>query len=1230
MKRLLLCFIGVVLCAHSTSSQTADDPNEGTRLIPLGGNNFQFTWWGRAGNPYLVEFSDDLLTWTYINTLFSGADAVSPPVMFNSVSGDRLYVRLQTDPFYTDTDGDGIPDGWEIQHGLNPRNPADALTLSPGGLSYLAAYQLGIDPNDPLQGASPAAPVGVHVTFPDAALHPADPDLSQIRVAWNAPAETGVTVTLGQTYAGDPGEVFAPVALSSPTQSVTITGLLSKRIHEFRVTFKGPNDKTSSTDISYEVPVIRGLMHRRTLGAGMSSTANTFLFPGMRLYGDGTYTGVPRKFASYLRTWNYTTDGGDEYRSGSESVSYNFSSRNFSWTTEDHTIRYDAGGNETGRDDATYSLTGTEPAPGSPIGGATEAYTDDSTGSHESSTTRVLNFTLQPHATLTASGAYAPPWPFLSIESGSKEYGDYYDVPNHMHYPWTETPTLVSDASGQHIQWTGNNASYVGKGSYTPPTNFATHVPGGTTISDTGGTVSWTRPFSGDYSYSSETVTLTGEMSTQALVNASAPDLASMSSLIPWYIPYGTVPKKDFTNQYAIDGGGLSYYTTEASPWLQWDYDTTYTSGTTGWTPSLAGYPQNGHVTVPVNWSAAVGQYRLEDDESYGRLLSSEYKYRFYPPAEDCTISWLERFYPDSPIGTIYPPEYKVRTYAVTAGQSTDVMPDADRLIVDRTEAWSTPAAPAAQGAAAPPVIRREGTVGTGPLVRVMRWDPFDQNVEDNKMVTEIDGNGSPVKIAWMPGKGSRIFPDKATPTGFIRPSCYLYIKGVPNKTVYLKSFDVDDATPEAFDKDPNTGQPVIDTNGRAGNDNRSVDPAYLPTGSFPAATTSATRQILLDANGEASVFFIATMCPGDNFRVAMSENAADLNLLQVSNSAGAGYIAPDSDQQPFNFPGLVSPMLTVWRRLYLEIDSMDAVPSPREAPDEAVAVGNLWSTNSAGGLTLLIGWEGTNAGSSDEDFYKDGTVSNGTLTLNVTGSTHNTLTVKETLTQAQKDSFIIHGLRVKDDDDKYLAELGLTPILPKGSQNGEIVSGIMAKFAPAYIQVRDANALGMNPRTIIPFKGNAEWDIFGNSHLTAAKDLTDAPDFWTHELIFAYQAKVDHDNDPTSDSYDLGKIPKNSQLLGGSSFGWSAIFLECIRESAIGNPDPKFIRFDKGRYRKTYINELLGAIAHELGHSPGGQTETSDHNEEGLMKVGAAPIDREDFSPPTVLRFRKATKWRK
>ena len=58
--------------------------------------------------------------------------------------------RIDVPTLLGDSDGDGIPDWWEIRWGLNPFDPADAAQDPDGdGLTNLQEYQRGTDPFDP-------------------------------------------------------------------------------------------------------------------------------------------------------------------------------------------------------------------------------------------------------------------------------------------------------------------------------------------------------------------------------------------------------------------------------------------------------------------------------------------------------------------------------------------------------------------------------------------------------------------------------------------------------------------------------------------------------------------------------------------------------------------------------------------------------------------------------------------------------------------------------------------------------------------------------------------------------------------------------------------------------------------------------------------------------------------------------------------------------------------------
>lgn len=73
-------------------------------------------------------------------------------IQLADVSGNRSEYTgtISCDLPSADSDGDGVPDWWELKAGLNPADPADAEVDSDGdGLSNLPEYLAGTDPWNP-------------------------------------------------------------------------------------------------------------------------------------------------------------------------------------------------------------------------------------------------------------------------------------------------------------------------------------------------------------------------------------------------------------------------------------------------------------------------------------------------------------------------------------------------------------------------------------------------------------------------------------------------------------------------------------------------------------------------------------------------------------------------------------------------------------------------------------------------------------------------------------------------------------------------------------------------------------------------------------------------------------------------------------------------------------------------------------------------------------------------
>ncbi len=153
-------------------------------------------------------------------------------------------------------------------------------------------------------------------------------------------------------------------------------------------------------------------------------------------------------------------------------------------------------------------------------------------------------------------------------------------------------------------------------------------------------------------------------------------------------------------------------------------------------------------------------------------------------------------------------------------------------------------------------------------------------------------------------GGGQRIYPDRESPQDAVnRRTVRVQAITIPQTaglTVNFLSFDVDD---------PSSDSKPVDSNGPLGNDNNSEP--------LPGSLSSLAAHT--DASGIAETVLTVTMQPGDNFKVAAACDPTYLDRVVVS---GVDLQDADGHLLPTNH-GRSSEMLTVWRRLHVEVDSM-------------------------------------------------------------------------------------------------------------------------------------------------------------------------------------------------------------------------------------------------------------------------------------------------------------------
>jgi hypothetical protein len=453
-------------------------------------------------------------------------------------------------------------------------------------------------------------------------------------------------------------------------------------------------------------------------------------------------------------------------------------------------------------------------------------------------------------------------------------------------------------------------------------------------------------------------------------------------------------------------------------------------------------------------------------------------------------------------------------------------------------------------------------------------------------------------------GGGRRIFPDDDSPGENVnRQQIRVTARLSENQAgvrVYFGNFDLDDPSDD----------PIIDPYGTAADDNDG------DVGGNTAGQLSATYADT-NSNGEASVNFTVTRQPGDNFAIAAGTNQGQVGNVTVS---GTDLINGNGASIDVNCDGTDavcrSEMLTVWRRLHMEVDSM-------HESDGNYVVGNFAQTTRVGVTEVDVPVNTSQP--LDVNRFEGGRLVSGSRSFLVTGNTTNTVRIRvmlggtvrvnqgETFQLYDDDDFDDDGGLLNGDTGEDIPEPPDSLLQPNDTVCSQDVQTNCNVFASSYIRPLRYTATDTHDNSI--FQANilgTTPDDFRIIYVDFDQRATQADqEFWTIYLYGTYQRLLTSDADPADEDGDgnpdgcpdasYGTTDANGPL------GWgSTVHME------VGRPR---------EYPNNYISRPVSrawTAAHELGHLFGGI-----HDDGGIMTPSCTRTGYE-FAPVTIRRLRE------